>query len=167
MGRDARKKKRKNDEDKERPKGSDFKAFLKKRAPIYLGVIALFLVFVIPELTKGDLQGSLPELSAGEQQAADIIMEYDGPNKTGLSVMDAITDEISETYPNEKIFDNKKTSVSLTVSDIDDENRHVVFNFQSHKGEIRYDWNVNINSGEITPNDPESEYIIDLVDYYD
>ena len=55
----ARDKKKKED----KPKKSDFKAFLKKRAPIYLGIIALFVVFVIPEFTKGDLESSLPEFS--------------------------------------------------------------------------------------------------------
>ena len=37
--------------------------FLKKRAPIYLALIAMFVVFVIPEMTKGTLEKSFPELS--------------------------------------------------------------------------------------------------------
>ena len=40
----------------EKPKKNDFKAFLRKRAPIYLGLIAMFVVFVIPEFTKGDFR---------------------------------------------------------------------------------------------------------------
>ncbi len=158
----ARDKKRKE----EKPKKSDFKAFLKKRAPIYLGLIALFVVFVVPELTKGNLESSLPELSSEEQQIADILMGYNGPNESGLTVMDAIADKISEEYPDEKIFDNKKTKVSLTVSNIDPESHQVVFNFVSHKGEMNYDWNVD-TSGKITANNAESKYIIDLVDFYD
>ena len=45
-------------------KKSDFKAFLKKRAPIYLALIAMFVVFGVPELTKGSLEKSFPEFSA-------------------------------------------------------------------------------------------------------
>ena len=160
MARDKRKK-----EDK--PKKSDFKAFLRKRAPIYLGLIALFVVFVIPELTKGDLESSLPELSAENQKVVDILMGYNGPNESGLTVQEAISNKISEEYPDEKIFDNKKTNVDLTVTNIDSEKYQVVLNFESHKGEINYDWNVDMNSGKITSNNPESKHIIDLVDFYD
>ena len=34
--------------------------FLKKRAPIYLAIIALLIVFFVPELTKGTLQDHIP-----------------------------------------------------------------------------------------------------------
>ena len=112
MARDRKKK-----EDK--PKKSDFKAFLRKRAPIYLGLTALFVVFVIPELTKGDLESSLPELAADKQQIVDMLMQYNGPNESGLTVMEAISSKISEEYPDEKIFDNKKTNVELTVTKLE------------------------------------------------
>ena len=62
--------KKKKSEDK--TKKSDFKAFLRKRAPIYLGLIALFVVFVIPEFTKGDLESSMPELTAEKQQVTGV-----------------------------------------------------------------------------------------------
>jgi len=151
----------------EKPKKSDFKAFLKKRAPIYLGLIAMFVVFAVPELTKGDLESSFPELSAEEQQVVDILMGYNGPNESGLTVMDAISNKISEEYPDERIFDNKKTIVGLTVSSIDSEKYQVVLNFESHKGEMNYDWSIDMSSEEITSNNPESKHIIDVVDFYD
>ena len=151
----------------EKPKKSDFKAFLKKRAPVYLGIIALFVVFVIPELTKGDLEGSLPELTAEKQQVVDVLMKYNGPNESGLTVMDAISNKISEEYPDEKIFDNKKTKVDLTVSEIESEKYQVVLTFESHKGVMNYDWNINTDSGKITSNNPASKHIIDTVDFYD
>ena len=159
----ARDKKKKED----KPTKSDFKAFLKKRAPIYLGIIALFVVFVIPEFTKGDLESSLPEFSAEDQQVVDILMRYNGPNELGLTVQEAISNKISEEYPDEEILNNKKTIVELTVTNIDSAKYQVLFNFESHKGEINYDWNVDVNSGKITSNNPESKYIIDLVDFYD
>jgi len=151
----------------EKPKKSDFKAFLKKRAPIYLGIMGLFLIFIVPDLTKGDLESSFPELTSEEQQVIDIIMGYDGPNDSGLTVIDAISNKISEKYPDERIYDNKKTKVGLTVSNISSEEYQVILNFESHKGEMNYDWNVDINSEKIISNNQESKYIIDLVDFYD
>ena len=160
MGKDRKEKEKK-------PKKSDFKAFLKKRAPIYLGIMGLFLLFVVPDLMKGDLESSFPELTSDEQQVIDIIMKYDGPNDSGLTVIDAISMKISEEYPDEKIYDSKKTTVELTVSNINLEEYQVVLNFKSHKGEMNYDWNVDMNSEKITSNNQKSKYIIDLVDFYD
>ena len=151
----------------EKPKKSDFKAFLRKRAPIYLGIMGLFILFVVPDLMKGDLESSFPELTSEEQQVVDILMKYDGPNDSGLTVMDAISMKISEEYPDEKIYDNKKTKVGLTVSNIDSEEYQVILNFKSHKGEMNYNWNVDMNSEKIISNNQESKYIIDLVDFYD
>jgi len=154
--------------DKEKkPKKSDFKAFLRKRAPIYLGIMGLFILFVVPDLMKGDLESSFPELSSEEQQVVDILMGYNGPNESGLTVMDAISMKISEEYPDEKIYDNKKTNVELIVSSVGSEEYQVVLNFESHKGEMNYNWNVDMTSGKITSNNQESKYIIDLVDFYD
>ena len=157
--------KKKKTEDK--PKKSDFKAFLRKRAPIYLGLIALFVVFVIPEFTQGNLESSLPELSADKQQVVDILMQYNGPNQSGLTVMEAISNKISEEYPDERIFDNKKTSVELTVTEFESEQYQVTLVFESHKGVLDYDWNVNSVSGDITSNNPASKHIIDTVNFYD
>ena len=157
--------KKKKSEDK--PKKSDFKAFLRKRAPIYLGLIALFVVFVIPEFTKGDLESSLPELTAEKQQVVDLLMQYNGPNQSGLSVMEAISNKISEEYPDENIYDNKKTNVELTVTELELEQYQIVLMFESHKGILNYDWNINSNSGKITSNNSASKHIIDTVNFYD
>jgi len=151
----------------EKPKKNDFKAFLRKRAPIYLGIMGLFILFVVPDLMKGDLESSFPELSSEEQQVVDVLMGYNGPNESGLTVMDAISMKIGEEYPDEKIYDNKKTKIELTVSSVGSEEYQVVLNFKSHKGEMNYNWNVDIDSGKITSNNQESKYIIDLVDFYD
>ena len=163
MARDKKKKK----EVEEKPKKNDFKSFLKKRAPVYLGLIALFVVFVIPELTKGDLETCFPELSAEEQQVVDVLMAYNGPDGDGFTMMEALSKVISDEYPDEKIFDNKKTSCDLIVSNVESSKYQVVFNFESHRGEINFDWNVDTDSGEITANDPKSKGVIDFVDFYD
>lgn len=160
MGKDRKEK-------EEKPKKNDFKAFLRKRAPIYLGIIGLFILFVVPDLMKGDLESSFPELSSEEQRVVDILMGYNGPNESGLTVIDAISMKISEEYPDEKIYNNKKTNVELTVSSVNSEEYQVILNFESHKEDFHYDWNVDENSREITSNNQESKYIIDLVDFYD
>ena len=160
MGKDDKKK-----EDK--PKKNDFKSFLIKRAPIYLALIAMLVVFVIPEMTKGTLEKSFPELSDEDQQVIDILMKYDGPNDDGLTVMEALENKISEEYPDGKIFDHKKTVVDLAVTKINSEEYKVDLNFKSHKGEMNYDWNVNIESEKIISNNSEGKYIIELVNYYD
>ena len=152
---------------KEKPKKKDFRAFLKKRAPIYLAIIAMFVIFAIPELTKGDLQSSFPELTSEEKQVLDMLMKYNGPNDSGLTVMDAISGKISEEYPNEKIYDHRKTVVDLAVLKLNDEEYNIVLNFESYKGELNYDWNVDKNLGKITSNNQDSKHIIDLVDFYD
>jgi len=160
MGKESKKK-----EDK--PKKNDFKSFLKKRAPIYLALIAMLVVFVIPEYTKGTLEKSFPEFSAEEQPVIDILMKYDGPNNDGLTVLEALENKIDEEYPDEKIFDHRKTTVDLTITNVDSEEYKVNFNFKSHKGEMNYDWNVNVISEEISSDNSESKHIIDLVKYYD
>ena len=151
----------------EKPKKKDFRAFLKKRAPIYLAIIAMFVIFAIPELTKGDLQSSFPELTSEEKQVLDMLMKYNGPNDSGLTVMDAISGKINEEYPNEKIYDHRKTVVDLAVLKLNDEEYNIVLNFESYKGELNYDWNVDKSSGKITSNNQDSKHIIDLVDFYD
>jgi len=160
MGKDNKKK-------EEKPKQNSFKAFLKKRAPIYLALIAMFVIFVVPELTKSSLEDNFPEFSTEKQQVIDILMRYNGPNNEGLSVLEALENKISEEYPDEKIFDHKKTTVDLTVTNVNSEEYQVIFNFKSHKGEMNYDWNVNVGSEKITSNNSESKYIIDIVDFYD
>ena len=161
MAKDKKKK------EEEKPKKNDFKSFLKKRAPIYLALIAMLVVFVIPEYTKGTLEKSFPEFSAEEQQVIDILMKYDGPNNDGLTVLEALENKIDEEYPDEKIFDHRKTTVDLTITNVDSEEYKVNFNFKSHKGEMNYDWNVNVISEEISSDNSESKHIIDLVKYYD
>ena len=148
-------------------KKSELAAFLKKRAPIYLAVIAMVVIFVVPELTKGSLEKSFPELSENEQQVVDILMQYAGPNEEGLTVMDAITDKISEEYPEEKIYDHKKTVVELNVTSMNSDEYNVILNFKAHKGEMNFDWNVNSITKEITSNNQDSKHLIDIVDFYD
>ena len=164
MDKDSKKK-------EEKPKKSDFKAFLKNRAPIYLGIIAIFVIFVVPELTKGDLQSSFPDnLTDKQKQIVEILMSYNGSNEKGLTVMNSITEQIATDYPNEKIYDNKKTKVDLIVSRADESTENiykVILTFESYKGKTEYVWNVNQDTKEIEAKNSNAKHVIDIVNYYD
>ena len=141
-------------------------AFLKKRAPFYLAAIALIVISLQGMLSEKNLENSLPEFSAEEQKVVNILMEYDGGNG-GYTMMNAITNQIEEAYSDEKVFDNRKTVVEMSVSSINSDEYSVNLNFKSHKGEMNFDWNVNLESGNITSDNPESKHLIDVVDFYD
>ena len=151
----------------EKPKKNNLKAFLKKRAPLYLAGIALIVISANGVLTEKHLDDFLIDFSEEEQIVVDILMQYNGPNESGLNVKDAIENKINEEYPDEKIFDNRKTRVETTVTNINLEEYQIILNFKSHKGEMMYNWNINIDSKEIVSNNPESKYIINIVDFYD
>ena len=155
----------------EKPKKSDFKAFLKNRAPIYLGIIAIFVIFVVPELTKGDLESSFPDnLTDDQKKIVEILMSYNGPNEKGLTVMNAITEQIATEYPDEKIYNNKKTKVDLVVSSADESTENiykVILTFESYKGKTEYVWNVNQDTKEIEAKNSNAKHVIDIVNYYD
>ena len=156
-----------NKKGEEKPKKNNLKAFLKTRAPLYLAGIALIVISANGVLSEKHLDSYLSDLSAEDQVIVDILMQYNGPNESGLNVKDAIENKINEEYPDEKIFDNRKTIVEITVTNINLEEYQIILNFKSHKGEIIYDWNINIDSKEIVSNNPESKYIINIVDFYD
>ena len=132
-------------------------------------IVPLFIIFVIPEMTYVTLEKSFPEFSGDEQQALDILMKYAGPNNSGLTVLEVLETKISEEYPQEKIkiLEHRETYVDVIITNLNPEEYKVNLNFISYKGEMNYDWNVNMVSEKITPNNPEAKYIIDLVDYYD
>ena len=161
MVRDSKKK-------EEKPKESQFKKFLIKRAPIYLATIAIVIIFIVPELTKGDLQSSFPQtLTEEEKLVVGTLMAYNGPNEEGYSLVEAISNEISEEYPNEKIYENKKTKVSVVVSNVENKKYQIILDFESHKKDFHYNWNIDMQTGDVKGNDEESKYIVDLVDFYD
>jgi len=158
----------KDSKKKEKTKESHFKKFLKKRAPIYLAAIAIVIIFIVPELSKGDLESKFPQtLSSEEQSVINILMTYNGPNEKGLTIEEAITKQIDEKYPNEKIYDNKKTNVNISVTKLENDEYQVILDFDSYKEDFHYDWNVGIESKNIKGNNEDSKYIINLVDFYD
>jgi len=132
--------------------------------------MVFFLIFIIPEFTQSNLQTSLPNnFTEEEKQALDILMSYDGDNDKGLTIIDALAEQIETEYPNEKIYDNKDTTIDLFVSSIDETKNayEVSFIFESYKGQHEYLWNVNVDTSEIKAVNSEAKGIVGIVDYFD
>jgi hypothetical protein len=149
----------------DKPKKNDLKSFLKKRAPFYLAAIALIAISAQGILTEKNLENSLPDLSDEEQKVTDILMNFNNGDESKMTVMEVIKNQINDEYPDEKIFEHKKTSVELTVTDLNSDEYNVILNFKSYKGEMNFDWNVNVVSEKITSNNPESKHVIEVVYY--
>ena len=102
---------KKDKKEEQKPKKNNLKAFLKKRAPLYLAGIALIVISANGVLSEKHLDDFLIDLSEEEQIVVDILMQYNGPNESGLNVKDAIENKINEEYPNMKIFDDRNTRI--------------------------------------------------------
>ena len=162
------KKDKKPEKEKKENKEKSAKSFLKKRAPIYLAIITMLVVFVIPELTAGSLQDHIPkDLEGGEKEALDTFLAYRGPNDSGLNTVDALSEKISDNYPDEKILDKKDTIVEFTVSQIDtsDDEYQILINFETKKEKTIYEWIVNIKTNDIASVTQDAKKILEIVDY--
>ena len=149
-----------------------FSSFLKKRAPIYLGIIGLFMIFAYPALTEKNLESLLADDSfeGNERLALEMVKFYKGSNDSGISVIDVIEEKINDKHDGQKIFDHEKTWADFTVEAVNNNNKvyEVVFVFNAENNEpLQYEWHVNIETGEINPRDNPSKIIIQRVDYYD
>lgn len=157
----------KNLKKKDAPNENSYTGFLKKRAPIYLGLTGLFLVFVVAGLMENDLTSLYPEdLTDQEKQVLDMIMSYNGPNEKGLTVLEALDTKIKERY-SDKVYDDRSTKVLINVTAIDSKNTELAFTFESDKKEITYIWSVNVESNEIKSQNQYAKGIMDFVKFYD
>ena len=159
--------------DKEKPKKkSDLKAFLKKRSFIYIGLLVLFLMFLIPDLTsQSDLENKLANHLEGEpKQAVDLLKSYKGSNEKGLSIIEALSRQIDNSYPSEKILEHQETQVNFDAILKEEQNGHMIFevnfSFDTYKENLEYVWNVNIITGEIQAVNSNARKILDIVDFY-
>ena len=164
--------KKKPDEIKKSDNPKSFSSFLKKRAPIYLGIIGLFMIFAYPALTEKNLESLLADDSfeGKEKIAVEMVKFYKGSNDSGISVIDVIEEKINDKHDGQKIFDHEKTWADFTVEAVNNNNKvyEVVFVFNAENNEpLQYEWHVNIETGEIDPRDTPSKIIIQRVDYYD
>ncbi|MBA4435793.1 MAG: hypothetical protein H2B04_00500 [Nitrosopumilaceae archaeon] len=159
MAKDKKKK------EEEKPKKSGLQAFLKKRAPFYLAAVALIVISAQSVLSEKNFENSLPELSGEEQMAVDTLLNYNAGVESKLTVKEVIKNQIDEEYPDEKIYGHKKTVLDLSVRNVNSDEYNVILNFKSYKGEMNFDWNVNLESQEITSNNPDSKHVIDVVTF--
>jgi len=147
-----------------------FTAFLKKRAPIYLGLIGLFFLFAYPVLMEKNLESHIPtDLSEDQQTVVDSILSYNGLNNSGMTIMNVLEDEISTKYVDEKIFDTEITLLRLEFQKLSDSDflHEVTFLFMIDEEILTYTWIVDINSGDISSGNQEAKRILDIVNYYD
>jgi hypothetical protein len=167
---------KKNLNNKKSQDPKSFGAFLKKRAPIYLGLIGLFLLFVYPALTEKDLNLILDDSFEGNERiAVDLVKFYSGPNDSGITIIEIIEEKINEKHEGQKIFDDETTSAIFFVDPIppfleaNNEFTHqVIFTFNAENNQsLLYTWFVNIENGEIFPIDDETKNIQQTVDYSD
>ena len=152
---------------KDQPKS--FSAFLKKRAPIYLGLIGLFFLFAYPALMEKNLESHIPsDLTDEEKKLVDLVLSYNGINNSGMTIMNILEEEISAKYPDEKIFDTEITLLKMNFQQLSDSNfsHEITFLFMVNEDIITYTWNVNIDSGDITHTNQEAKRILDIVNYY-
>ena len=149
----------------EKPKKQGLQAFLKKRAPFYLAAVALIVISAQSILSEKNFENSLPELSGEEQMAVNTLLNYNAGVESKLTVKEVIKNQIDEEYPDEKIYGHKKTVLDLSVTNVNSDEYNVILNFKSYKGEMNFDWNINLESQEITSNNPESKHVIDVVTF--
>jgi len=166
------KKHKSNRENEKQKKESELVKFLKKRSFIYIGLISVFLIFVIPDLLEGNLESRLSDDSTGDEKIAiDLLKSYNGSNEKGLSVIDALSNQIDDSYPNEKIFGKSDTKMDLyaigPTENSENEIYEVHFYFETYKEKLDYVWNVNIATGEIEYVNSGAKKIKEIVDYYD
>ena len=160
----------KKDPNYKKPQNSkSFGAFLKKRAPIYLGLIGLFMIFAYPALTEKDLNLILDDSFEGNERiAVDMVRFYSGPNDSGITIIEVIEERINEKYEGQKIFDDEKTRAEFIVEKENKKLYEVVFVFNAENNQsMMYGWFVNIENGEISPIDSTSKNIQQTVDYFD
>ena len=167
---------KKNSESKKPQEPKSFAAFLKKRAPIYLGLLGLFFVFAYPAITEKNLDSLLDDSFDGDERIAlDMVKFYTGPNNTGISMIEVIEEKINDKFEGIKIFDNENTSAEFIVDSIPsfleankEFSHQVVFQFNTESNQpLIYSWFVNVENGEIFPIDVDSKNIQQTVDYFD
>ncbi len=167
---------KKNSESKKPQEPKSFGAFLKKRAPIYLGLLGLFFIFAYPAITEKNLDSLLDDsFEDDERIAVDMVKFYTGPNDTGISMIEAIEEKINDKFEGIKIFDDNETSAEFIVDPIPpfleahkEFTHQVVFTFNTESNkQLVYSWSVNVQSGEISPIDIDFKIIQQTVVYFD
>ena len=143
--------------------GRSLGGFLKKRAPIYLGLTGLFVVFAVPGLMNPGIDDVMPdELSGYETRVLDGVMKYNGPDGDGLEIIEAINMRLVDEF-GDSVY--KDGTIGI-MAEPDDNGDRLVMDFKLDKTERTYSWHID-PEGNVEGLDPASAYIVELVDFYD
>ncbi len=151
----------------EKPKKNSFSNFLKKRAPIYLGLTGLFVIFAVPGLTSTSLESLFPELTEDEKQILDTIMEYNGPDGDGFTILQAIDEDIKEEFEDDRIYSDRLAQVAIDITTDHDTKHIMAFTFAADQKEVQYVWGVDVQTGQIEGQNDNAKNMVNLVDFYD
>ena len=128
------------------------------------------MIFAYRALTEKNLESLLADDSfeGKEKIAIEMVKFYKGSNDKGMTILQVIEEKINDRYSDQKIFDDKDTWAEFTAEVIDTKNYEVVFVFNvENKQSMKYEWHVNLETGEIHPKDGPSRVILQIVDHYD
>lgn len=149
-------------------KEGEGKKFLKKRAPFYLAGITLLLVFIVPGIMETNFDDIIPDtLDPDESQTLQGLLEYTGPNDTGISIGEAISDRIKDDYPDGNVYEHRSTTLDVAVTDMGENVYHIILDFESYNGELYFDIEMDMTHDIVKGNNNLSKDIVDLVYYYD
>lgn len=147
--------------------GDSARDFLTKRAPFYMAGAALLIVFVVPPLLEKDLYDILPELDESDQPMLEQILEYTGPNDTGISMFEAISDKIESEWSGSNVYDHHSTTVQVAVMPTSIDTYRVTLDFESQGDRLIYDWELDSATGTIRGNNDITKDAVDRVNFYD
>ena len=142
------------------------KEFLKKRAPFYLAGAAILIVLVVPGILEKSLEDVIPYPEGEDRIVLDYILEYTGPNDTGLSMMDALSSKIESEFSG-AVYGHRATEVMVDVLATGTDTYRVTLDFQSQGGRLLYDWEVDMAGGQIRGNNDITKDAVDMVNFYD
>ena len=128
------------------------------------------MIFAYPALTEKNLESLLADDSfeGNERIAVEMVKFYKGTNDEGMTILQVIEEKINDKYSDQKIFDDEDTWAEFTAEATNTKNYKIVFVFSVENNQsMRYEWNVNLESGEISSTDSPSRIILQTVDHYD
>lgn len=141
------------------------RAFLVKRAPFYMAGMALFLVFVVPPILEKGLEDIIEYPPGSEGEVLKQVLEYTGPNDTGINIIDAITTKIKAEYSS-GVYSHRSTNIEVAVLPTSTDTYRVTLEFESQGERLFYDWNVQ-SDGNIRGNNDITKDAVDMVNFYD
>lgn len=149
----------------------EFSKFLQKRAPFYIAALAIVIIFIVPALTAKDfedtIEESLTDISAQERIVLEYMLDYTGGDDSGIDLRDATSDMITDDYPDGNVFEHRSTTLHIAVMPISIDIYRVIMDFESYNGQHYFDWEINMDAGDIKGNNNISKDVLDVVNFYD